>query len=96
MRTLEKLSLGNALFSEADLERLKTDLPHVAIKFTLMPDEKRVLFEKAEVVRDPVAELLKLAEPDRAAKLKEIRQSDVALFNALLPVLQRLNALPKK
>ena len=96
VRTLEKLSLGNAIVSDADLARLKADLPHVAIKFTPMPEEKRVLFEKAELVRDRVAELMNLSEEDRAARLTEIRRNDVSLFNSLLPVLQRLNALPSK
>ncbi len=89
VQSLQKLNLGNGLVSDTDLERLKTELPGVAVKYTPMPEEKRVLFERAELVRDRVAELLKLSEADRAARLAEIKQGDVALFNAVNSVLQR-------
>ena len=93
VRTLEKLNLGNALLSDADLERLKAELPNVAIKYTPMPDEKRVIFERAEALRDNVAELLKLAEADRPARLAELKKNDVRLFEAVNAALQKL--LPK-
>ena len=94
--TLEKLSLGNAIVSEADLERLKAELPNVAIKYTPMPDDKRTAFERAEVVRDRLAELIKLPDADRTAKLKELRTSDVGLFEAVSAALQRLRPNSKK
>lgn len=96
VRTLEKLNLGNALVSEADLERLKAEFSNVAIKYTPMPEEKRVMFERAEAVRDNVAELLKLSEAERPAKLSELKNSDVRLFEAVNAALQRLQPKPKK
>jgi len=96
VRTLEKLNLGNALVSDTDLERLKAELPNVVIKYTPMPEEKRVMFERAEAVRDNVAELLKLSEADRPAKLAELKKSDVKLFEVVNAALQRLQPKPKK
>jgi hypothetical protein len=94
--TLQKLTLGNAIVSEADLERLKAELPNVAIKYTPMPEQQRTAFERAEVIRDRTAELVNLPEADRVAKLKELRTSDVRLFEAVNAALQRLRAIPKK
>jgi hypothetical protein len=93
--TLEKLSLGNAIVSEADLERLKAELPNVAIKYTPMPEDKRAAFERAEVIRDRLAELIKLPEADRAAKLAELKKSDLRLFEAVSAALQRLKPSSK-